>query len=468
MKSVLDALPDILMPDATGEADATTVPLQWPDDDDLIRPDAEDELVRVAEAGALTRSSRAPLGKHLVWTFGPIHRALLFPLQLRFELSGDRIITCDPEIGWTHLGLERLFGQVSLDEGVHLARRLAPSNPVAPTLAYVLAVERLLGVAEMVPPFAQQVRVLCAELSRIGAHLRVIAPLLTGISDRRARGAIISATHTVSSLLNLVAEPDGELLIAHVGGLSRDLADGVLGAVERSLPDALGPVADAQRELFRDVSFTAPLRGRGALTNREAIAAGLTGPALRATGDDDDLRRGESIFAYRSLSPRVISAEGGDALARLTVRWEEIQASGGLCLRTVAALTGQAADAPPVDGQAAESTSGETTTEQMVDPRLSLLPSDPEKARYQLDLPRTAEGLLEPDAGRASGGVEGPSGELQVWIDHPGGSIPRRVRWKGPSFSLASALPKFLEGQRLDDVVPILRSLGIQPSELDR
>ena len=476
MKSVLDALPDILMPDATGEADAPGQALQWPDEEDLIRPDAEDELGQVAEAGALTRSGQAPLGKHLVWTFGPVHRALAFPLQLRFELAGERIVTCDPEIGWTHQGLERMFTQVTFEEGIKLAARLCPENPIPSTLTYVLAVERLLGIADQVPRQTQQFRVLSAELSRIAAHLLVIASLLTGISDIRARGAIISATQTVATLLSLVAAPDGRLLVAHIGGLAGNIAPGALEAAEKALPDALGPVADAQRELFRDPSFTDSLRGRGAIDADRAIAAGLTGPALRATGEEDDLRRQGGAFAYKKLTPRVVTQTAGDALARLAVRWDEVQASGALCLRTIASLMAPAkVEEKSVEEKSVEEKSVEAK-EANADVK-GVASSDeaakPEPPRERPDespreLPRNDAGDLTPPAGRASGGTEAPSGEMWVLIDHKGGTMPHRVRWKTASFSLASALPKFLEGQTLDDVVPILRSLGIHPCELDR
>lgn len=433
MRSLIESLPGHALPDVEHEAERQAVPLLPPDDDDLIRPAAEEELSRVADAGGLTGTRSLSLAKHLLWTFGPDHRALPFQLQLRTEVEDDRLVSVDPEIGWLHQGLEKLLEQTPLEDGVTVLERLHPQNAVGHQLAWVLAVERLCGVDTDVPRRAQLWRVVMAELSRIVEHMRVLGGLVLLHAGRRAQRTFADAERRVGTLLEIAAFVDGRFR-ATVGGLVEDVPDGFVATLKKELPDALSPVHGQQVQQQRLPGVIDALRGLGRLDAPAALAYGFTGPALRACGVDDDVRVRDPYFAYDELQPRIPTHEHGDARSRLRLRLDEALASSALLLRTVATF---------------DEADGELRT--------------PDDA-----LPRDDEGRLTPPAGRATASVEVPAGELAILVETDGGATPRRARLRTPSFPLCAALPRLLVGARLDEVVPILQSLGMSGSEIDR
>lgn len=434
MRVLIESLPGHALPDVEREAERQTLPLLPPDDDDFIRPAAEEELLKAAGAGGLAEARSLSLAKHLLWTFGPEHRALPFLLQLRVEIEGDRVLSCDPEVGWLHQGLEKALEGARFLDGTRKIERLHPANPVGHQLAWLLALERLCGLDEEVPQRALLWRVVMAEVSRILEHLRVLSDLVLLHAGRRAQRVFATAEKQVTSLLEDVAFDDEHELRAVLGGLSSPVPVSVAESLRRGLPDALSalqPIAQQQRRLPGVIDA---LRGLGAVEERAAVAYGFTGPALRATGLPDDVRVRDPYFAYGELAPRVPTYEEGDARARFRVRLDEVFASSALVLRALAAID----DAPS-------------------EVRLPL-------ERFPLD----DEGALVPPEGMTAVSVELAGGELSLFVVSDGTPFPRRARLRTPSFPLASALSRLLAGARLDEVVPVLISLGMIGTEIDR
>lgn len=433
MKDIIDAMPEGVAPELELERVHEDSPVLPPDDDDVIRPEAEEDLGRLGEDGSLVGVGNAPLAKHLLWTFGPHHRDFPFMLQLRVEVEGDRLVSVDPEIGWLHQGLEKALEQVAYHRALDLLPRLSPRGPAAYTLAWILALERHLGVVEQVPARAQLWRVIVLELTRIAEHLQVLSSLVLAHSERRSQRVFFDAARRVQTLLDLAARHDGQPLLRALGGLAAPIPTSVPETLEKQLTAALHPIQPTGDRLWQNPAFLDSLVGLGVIERAQALSSGYSGPALRACGLGDDVRKSDPYFAYGRIKPRVPVHVGGDSLARFAVRLDEVAASSALVLRALAAF-------------------------QQEDPATSAV----------LEVPRDDEGRLRPPPGTTAVSVELASGELSLLLVSDGGPTPLRARIRGPSFPLVASLPRLLEGSRIDDVVPILRSLGINAHELDR
>jgi NADH-quinone oxidoreductase subunit D len=405
--------------------------------DELLRPQAEEELAGVGHRGPLAGRGQGSLLKHLVWTFGPVHRAFPFMLQLRVELEGERIVSVDPEVGWHHQGLEKRLEAHTWEDAVGLVEHLNPRAPHGHQLGFVLAVETLCGVQDQVPALAQKWRVILCELARILDHLLVFYQVLLSHPQRQAHSVVMRAALEVTDLLELAGESDDFRSQVRVGGLAALPREEMVASLSNRLHTAIDGARRVLAHHLSDRTFVDQVLGLGPITADHAAAFGLTGPALRATGVDDDLRLLAPAFAYGAFPPRAVTQTAGDALARLAVRAEEIESSVALIDRVHAAIL-----------------------------------ADPDRRRLPVrlgpeELPMV-EGRLVPPAGRVVSSMEVASGELATFVVADGGDKPVRVHFRPPSFFLAAGLPLFVTGATLDDLASILQGLGMIGTEIDR
>lgn len=426
MRQILDVLPGALLPDPVAESESPGAPLAPPDDDDLLRPAIEEELFHVGAAGSLVGASTTTLAKHLVWTFGPIHRALPFPLLLRVELDGDRLVTVDPEIGFLHQGLEKAGEAATWAEGFEVLSRMNPLSPLGHELAWAVVVERLCGIEHDVPPRAQLWRTIALELSRVSDHLRVLSAPALAPASATYRRVLVEAARRARGLVDGLAAGD---TFRSFGGLRRPIHDDEAKRIATELLSVVAGVRSVQHALDGDAGLDAHLEGLGRLGRFAALALGVTGPALRACGVADDLRIHEPCFAGRDIAPAVASLDGGDTRARMRVRLRETLAAADVVERALQ--------------------------------RLATAPAD-------TSVPVAAMDNGAPPAGRASAALELSNGELGVVVVSDGGPRPLRVRLKGASTALVAALPEILVGDRIDDVIPVLVGLDVVGTELDR
>jgi NADH-quinone oxidoreductase subunit D len=430
VKDLFDAIPESVASELVleGEHPLEVTP---PDDDEVIRPTAEEELHRLGETGSLVEPGSSSLAKHLVWTFGPHHTDLPLVLQLRVEIDGERLVTVDAEVGWLHQGLEKALESVDIVKGFELVSRTHVECPHFAVTAYALAVEDLLDLSSTVPARASLWRTLVLELSRVSMHLAVLTPIVHAHADRQLHAIFLDVERRMRTLLELAAptERSGGILGAF-GGLAREVPAGVVEHLERAVPDVLAPLRASDDRLLLSPSFVDALQGLGVLSREQAIDLGITGPALRATGLDDDVRLSHPLLAWDRVQPRPATRTGGGALARFRVRLDEIHASSAVVLRALASF--------------------KTAPEECL-------------PRAPLDL----EAVVLPSR-LACVSLEAPSGELSLIVCGDGQQRLARVHMKSPSFSLVAALPHILTGARLDEVSTILSGLGISLTEVDR
>jgi NADH-quinone oxidoreductase subunit D len=384
----------------------------------------------------------------MVLNIGPHHPSTHGVLRVVARLDGERVLSAEPDIGYLHSGIEKTFESKTYVQGTTLAPRMSYLSPIHNNLAYVLAVEQLLGVE--VPERATVVRVLLAELDRLASHL-----VFLGIHalDLGASSVMLYCFNARESILDIMEMTGGARmfpLFIRPGGLARDLPDGFEEAVGRVLDDMPGAVDDFERLLTANPMWKKRTVGVAVIDADTALELGVTGPILRATGVDWDLRKEIPYCDYESYEFDVPVAQHGDAYDRYVVRVEE--------MRQAVRIARQALDRlqpGPV----------RTADRKVVPPPKHELFTSMEAVIHHFKL--WTEGL-KPPPGEAYVGVEAPRGELGMYVVSDGSGKPRRVHMRSPSFTNLQALESMVKGGLVADLITAVASLDPVLGEVDR
>ncbi len=375
--------------------------------------------------------------------FGPRHPAMQGMLRLRLTLDGDTVVDCRPLIGYGHRGLEKLFEGYSLRDNVALTDRLDFVAAAAANIAYAGAVERLLGLDA--PPRARYLRVVLAELQRLASHLLWLG---TFAEDAGVPALLAPCLHRREQVLDLLAAYCGARLTlrcALPGGMPRDAPDGWLAACGQLAAAAPAWVDGWEAALAADRIFRNRTVGLGLLAPETAIALGVTGPCLRASGVDFDLRRALPYDAYDALDVEVPLRQNGDAYDRCLVRLADMRQAALLVTQAVermpAGPVGPAA-APPDEAPPDETAPAGAWQDEVY---------------FAVEGPRGELGFYVAVAGRAAGAAA-PS------LDE----APRRCHVRSPSLFCLQALPEMARGHEVGELVVLLGSLDLALGEVDR
>ena len=386
--------------------------------------------------------------ENMLINLGPQHPATHGVLRLVLELDGETVVRCIPHIGYLHSSFEKLGEYRYWNQIVPLTDRMDYLAPLIYNCAYVMAVEKMMGVE--VTERCKVVRVICMELDRVFSHLLwlgtwaidvgAFTPFLYAFQERervyQLHDAFTGARITTSA--------------TRVGGMMADIPEGWAEGVREfanTLPETLDEV---EALLATNGIHLGRTQGVGMISGEEAINSGLSGPNLRASGVPYDLRKDNPYYDYESYDFEVPIGEHGDCYDRYMVRMEE--------MRQGCRLLRQALDRLP-DGPI-----------NVDDPRI-VLPSktdcmsDMESMIHHFKL--VMDGVKAPP-GESYFAVEGSKGELGMYVVSDGGSKPVRWRVRPPSFINLSAIPKLVEGGLLADVIVVNASLDIVLGEIDR
>src|SRR5438477_2401673 len=265
---------------------------------------------RVAEAVA-ARQSTAPSaddqalddihGEKMILNMGPSHPATHGVLRIVLELDGEIITKATPDIGYLHRGDEKIAENMTYTQFIPYTDRLDYLAPLANNVAYALAVEKLLGIEKDLPPRCQYIRVICCELARISAHLLGIGAFSLDI------GAITVFLHTFTErekIYNLIEALTGARFTTtytRIGGVSRDLPPGWVAQCRKFLDEVVVNIAETETFFTRNKIFVDRTRDVGVIPKELAIDYGLTGPNLRGSGVDFDLRKAHPYLVYDKL-----------------------------------------------------------------------------------------------------------------------------------------------------------------------
>jgi len=389
-----------------------------------------------------------PLDTQMTLSMGPQHPSTHGVLRLELVLDGEMIVKTTPDIGYLHTGMEKLFEYKKYQQGIVITDRMDYLNPLGNNLAYVMAVEKLLGLE--IPERAQIIRVMMCELQRIASHLVWLG---THALDIGAMSVFFYCFREREKILNLIEAASGGRMTPsyfRIGGLMMDLPAGFERRV-RQFTDAFPEAVDEFDALLTgNTIFQKRTKRVGYVSAEDAIDLGLSGPSLRGSGVPIDVRRTNPYSGYEKYDFEIPTEPDGDVWARYRVRMREMRESHKIAVQALSRLRPGPikADAPKV-----------------------VLP-DREAMKTHMDalihhFLIVAEGFNVPK-GEVYHPIEGSKGELGCYVKSDGGPKPARVHFRGPSFVNLSALPHMVHGEMIADVVAIIGSIDIVLGEIDR
>lgn len=380
---------------------------------------------------------------------GPSHPATHGVLRLNLELEGDYVTKCDPVIGYLHRGDEKIAENMTYNQFVPYTDRLDYLAPLANNVAYAIAVEKIAHL--QVPSRCQAIRVLCCELARISSHL-----LGLGVYGMDT-GALTIFMYTFTqreklyTLFEALTGARFTTSYTRIGGVARDLPEGWLKAVEDFLDQLLPVIDQVEGLLSRNKIFLDRTDGVGVISKADALAYGLTGPNLRASGIDCDLRRDCPYSGYEQYSFDIPIGTKGDCYDRYWVRIEEIRESVKIARQVIHQMP---------DGL----WYAEEARKIFAPPKAKIMTKMEELIQNFMIVtqgPQIPEGEVYFEA-------ENPKGALGFYIISKGGGIPYRLKIRAPSFCNLSILSKITPGHMMSDVPVILGSLDFVLGECDR
>lgn len=396
----------------------------------------------------LPKDQEAPLEERLTLSIGPHHPSTHGVLRVVVELEGETVVKATPEIGFLHTGIEKNAEYLLWQQAITVLDRMDYLSPLSNNLGYVLAVEKLLGLE--VPERARVVRVILAELQRIASHLVWLG---TTALDLGAQSVYFYAFELREGILDLFEEASGARMnpsYFRVGGLAQDLPEDWEAMARAFLAKFPKRMAEFRALLDRNPIWIDRTKGIGVLTAQQAIALGLTGPILRASGVNYDVRRAFPYCGYERYEFEVPLGTQGDAYDRYLVRMREMEESARIVEQALAEL-----EPGPV----------------MVDDRKIALPPK-EELKVSMEalihhFKLVAHGFEVP-AGAVYQAIESPRGEIGFYVVSSGGTRPWRVRVRPPSFYNVQAIPAMAEGHLVADLVAILATIDPVFGEVDR
>ena len=359
----------------------------------------------------------------IILNMGPQHPSTHGVLRVKLRLDGERVVDSECIIGYLHRGVEKIAEHRSYPQFAPYVDRMDYVAAVSNGLGYCEAVEKLLGAEA--PPRARVVRTILAELQRIASHLLWLG---THALDIGALTPIFYAMREREEILKIFEKYCGARLTTHafrIGGLQYETYDTFEHDVKRFCEDFAQKIDQYETLLTENRIWIGRTKGVGVLSADDAIALGVTGPVLRASGVEWDLRKAQPYAAYERYQFEVPVRENGDTYDRYLVRIAEMRQSRLVCLQAV-----------------------------------ENIPEGPIMARIGK--------VLKPPPGEVYHSIEGPKGELGYYIVSDGTIQPYRVRVRPPSFFNLQAFHRMARGAMVADVVAIIGSIDIVLGEVDR
>jgi NADH-quinone oxidoreductase subunit D len=393
-------------------------------------------------------SERALTGETMLLNMGPQHPSTHGVLRLLLELDGETIINCIPDVGYLHTGVEKNMEAKTYQKAEVMSDRLDYMNPIGNNLSYVMAVEKLVGLD--VPERAQALRVILAELQRISSHLVWLG---TSALDIAAMSVFLYCFREREQILDIFELVSGQRMMTtylRPGGVWRDVPVEFETAVRDFIKIFPKRIDEYEALLTNNPLFLDRMAGIGKLSKEDALSFGATGPILRATGVNWDLRKVRPYSGYEQYDFNVPTSTLGDSRARYLVRVQEMRES----LKIVE----QALNKLPLGPVRSDN-------RKFVPPPRSEIGVSMESLIHHFKL--WTEGFPAPKASIYSA-VESPRGELGVYLEGDGGPKPYRVHWRTPSFENLEILPMMAKGHLIADLVVIIGSVDIVLGDIDR
>ncbi len=414
-----------------------------------------------ARAAALSAGAAEELtdlqGEKMVLNMGPSHPATHGVLRLVLELDGEIITKATPDIGYLHRGDEKIAENMTYTQFIPYTDRLDYLAPLANNVAYALAVEKLMGIDHELPPRCQYIRVICCELARLSSHLLGLGSMAMDVGALTVFLFTFTEREKIYNLIEALTGARFTTSYTRIGGVARDLPAGWVEQCRKFLGEVVVNIDETEKLLTRNKIFVDRNRDIGVIAREAAIDYGLSGPNLRGSGVEFDLRKAHPYLVYDQLKFEVPAGSVGDCYDRYLVRIEEMRQSVGLLRQCLDKLPG----------------GPDNKTKEPVDipDGKTILPSkykvltSMEELIHQFIL--VTEGVNAPP-GEVYFSAENPKGELGFYINSKGGGTPNRLKIRSPSFCNLSILPFLMPGHMISDTVAIFGSLDFVMGECDR
>lgn len=411
----------------------------------------KDPAGRVAEAAALTAPPEGDLGgEKMVLNMGPSHPATHGVLRIVLELDGEIISKAVPDVGYLHRGDEKIAENMTYTQFIPYTDRLDYLAPLANNVAYVHAVEKLLGIDKQLPPRCQFIRVICCELARVSSHLLGLGSFAMDVGALTVFLLTFTEREKIYNLCESLTGARFTTSYTRIGGVSRDLPPGWVEQCRQFCNEVMTTIDETETLLSRNRIFVDRTRDIGVISREDAIDYGLSGPNLRGSGIEHDLRKQQPYLVYDQLNFDIPVGTAGDAYDRYLLRIEEIRQSVRILHQCLDKLPGG-----PVNVD-----NGKV----VLPPKERVLTRMEELIHHFINV---TQGIDAPP-GEIYFGHENPKGELGFYINSKGGGTPYRLKIRSPSFVNLSILPHVLPGHMVSDIVAVLGSFDFVMGECDR
>ncbi|UCF66339.1 MAG: NADH dehydrogenase (quinone) subunit D [Acidobacteriota bacterium] len=379
---------------------------------------------------------------------GPSHPSTHGVLRLVLDLDGEIVTRCKADLGYLHRGFEKIGENKTWQQFVTWTDRMDYLAPASNNIAYMLAVEKLLGID--VPQRCKVLRVILCELSRISAHLLWLG---THALDLGAATVFFYSYQQRELMYDLYEKLTGARLTVssqRIGGMSRDCPEGWLDEVRAFLEQVVPVFDECERLLTRNRIWIGRTKDVGVLSKHDAIAFACSGPVLRASGVEWDLRKAQPYLDYEHYEFEIPVGSVGDVYDRYLVRIEEMRQAVRICNQALDRIPDGPilADAPKV----------------VLPPKGRVLTSMEDLIHHFIIL---TEGIKPPE-GEVYHAIEAPKGELGFYVVSDGGPTAYRCRIRPGAFVNLQVIEKIAIGQLVSDVVGIIGSLDPVMGEVDR
>ncbi len=388
------------------------------------------------------------LENEMILNMGPQHPATHGVLRLLLRLDGETVIACVPELGYLHRGYEKLAENMTYYEYIPHTDRLDYISPMANNVAWVLAVEKLAGIEA--PPRAQYIRMMVAELARITSHLVATGAFAMDIGALTVFLWTLREREKVMDIWDILCGARFTNSYTRIGGVANDAPPEALAKVKWFIDQFDDNLTECEKLLNTNRIFVERIDGVGVISKEEAIDLGFSGPNIRASGVEYDIRRAQPYLEYDQIDFKIPVYTEGDSLARYFVRLDEMRESAKIVLQVLEKMP-----------------EGET-----------ILNSPKKVLPHKTDVYTKMEELIHdfmivnyginPPEGEIYHSIEGSKGELGFYLVSKGDGNPWKCKIRSPSFNNLQSLPKLVVGQLVSDVVAIIGSIDPIMGEADK
>src|SRR3982074_3069533 len=367
-----------------------------------------DPLTRTAQAEKELAPLSDDIGEKMVLNMGPSHPATHGVLRLVLEMDGEILTKATPDVGYLHRGDEKIAENMQYNQFVPYTDRLDYLAPLANNVAYALAVEKLMGWD--IPPRGKAIRVICCELSRISSHLMGLGAMALDLGAMTVFLYSFTQREKIYDLSELLSGARFTTSYTRVGGQIRDLPEKFIPMLREFL-DQFGPALEEMDKLLtRNRIFVDRTKEIGVISKERAIAYALSGPNLRGSGIEHDLRRKHPYLDYEQYDFEVVIGSAGDCYDRYLVRVEEMRQSEKILRQVIEKLP-----SGPINV---------ADWKNMSPPKSHVMTKMEELIHHFIVV---TEGLDAPP-GEIYFGAENPKGELGFYINSKGGGGPARTQ----------------------------------------